>query len=50
MHGGAQGSGAPAGNRNALRHGFYTAEAIAERSLLKRLIRSSRATIDQLGR
>lgn len=31
MHGGADGSGAPKGNRNALRHGRYTAEAFAKR-------------------
>jgi hypothetical protein len=26
MHGGAPGSGAPIGNKNAFRHGCYTAE------------------------
>lgn len=26
MHGGAKGSGAPKGNQNALKHGFYSAE------------------------
>ena len=31
MHGGAAGSGAPIGNTNALRHGHYTAEAVAHR-------------------
>jgi hypothetical protein len=31
MHGGAAGSGAPTGNQNALRHGHYSAEAIARR-------------------
>ena len=31
MHSGADGSGAPKGNRNALRHGRYTGEAIAKR-------------------
>ena len=31
MHGGAPGSGAPRGNKNALKNGFYTREAIAER-------------------
>jgi hypothetical protein len=40
MHGGAQGSGAPNGERNGhYRHGFYTAEAIAERQALRALIR-----------
>ena len=40
MHGGAKGSGAPKGERDGhYRHGFYTAEAIAERQALKALIR-----------
>ncbi len=30
MHGGAKGSGAPRDNQNALKHGLYTREAIAE--------------------
>jgi hypothetical protein len=48
MHGGAVGSGAPAGNKNALRHGRYTAEAIARRRHLSDLIRQSRAVIAQI--
>jgi glucans biosynthesis protein len=35
MHGGAPGSGAPKGNKNALKHGYYTAEAIALRRQLR---------------
>jgi uncharacterized protein YjcR len=31
MHGGSAGSGAPLGNQNALKSGFYTRMAIAER-------------------
>ena len=31
MHGGALGSRAPRGNKNALKHGLYTREAIEER-------------------
>jgi uncharacterized protein YjcR len=50
MHGGAAGSGAPIGNKNALRHGHYTAEAISERRELAELIRLSRATLADLGR
>ena len=46
MHGGAEGSGAPEGNRNAFRHGRYSAEAIAKRRMLAALIRACR---DQLG-
>jgi hypothetical protein len=48
MHGGARGSGAPKGNRNAFQFGLYTAEAISEKRLLRLLIRQSRATIEQL--
>jgi uncharacterized protein YjcR len=42
MHGGAPGSGAPRSNKNALKHGFFTREAIAERRQLRQLIRQSR--------
>jgi len=42
MHGGAPGSGAPRGNKNALKHGFFTREAIAERQRLRELVRQSR--------
>jgi hypothetical protein len=42
MHGGARGSGAPHGNKNALKHGLYTREAIAERRQLRELMRQSR--------
>ena len=34
MHGGAPGSGAPFSNKNALKHGMYTREALAELKLL----------------
>jgi uncharacterized protein YjcR len=49
MHGGAAGSGAPAGNKNALRHGRYTAEAMAGRRHLSDLIRRSRAVIAEIA-
>ncbi len=42
MHGGAADSGAPLGNRNALRHGQYTAEAIADRRMIRDLLREGR--------
>jgi uncharacterized protein YjcR len=45
MHGGAPGSGAPRGNKNALKHGLYTREAIAERRQVRGLIRQSRMLI-----
>jgi uncharacterized protein YjcR len=48
MHGGAAGSGAPCGNKNALKHGRYTREAIAERRQLRALLRQSRSLIQQI--
>jgi uncharacterized protein YjcR len=42
MHGGAPGSGAPRGNKNALKHGRYSAKAIARRRYLHHLISESR--------
>jgi len=45
MHGGAYGSGAPRGNKNALKHGLYTREAIAQRRQLRELIRQARNTL-----
>jgi hypothetical protein len=48
MHGGAQGSGAPRGNKNALKHGLYTREAIAERRHLQNLMRQSRQMIKEI--
>jgi glucans biosynthesis protein len=39
MHGGAEGSGAPKGNKNALKHGRFTREAIQRRKLLKEQVR-----------
>ena len=41
MHGGAKGSGAPNGNRNALKHGAYTREAFRERAELRDLVQES---------
>ncbi len=48
MHGGAAGSGAPVGNRNALKHGLYTKQAIRERQALRRLIRDANALIEEI--
>jgi uncharacterized protein YjcR len=42
MHGGADGGDAPRGNRNALKHGRYTAEAIDQRREVAALIRACR--------
>ncbi|GBF26096.1 hypothetical protein MnTg02_01132 [bacterium MnTg02] len=48
MHGGAKGSGAPKGNQNALKHGRYTREAIAEQKALCDMIREFGATLDEI--
>jgi glucans biosynthesis protein len=48
MHGGAFGSGAPSGNKNALKHGLYTRESIKERQQLRDLLRQSRALIQSI--
>lgn len=48
MHGGAPGSGAPRGNRNALKHGLHTREAIAERRQLRELIRQSNKLLREI--
>lgn len=42
MHGGAHGSGAPKGNRNARKHGLFTAEALAERRQIRVLLGEAR--------
>jgi hypothetical protein len=41
MHGGTS-PGAPKGNKNALKHGRYTAEAISERRQIATLLRAMR--------
>ncbi len=38
MHGGAAGSGAPRGNRNALKHGLRSAEVLALRRQVRELV------------
>jgi uncharacterized protein YjcR len=40
MHGGMS-TGAPKGNKNAFKHGYYSAEAVAERRAVRDLIRAS---------
>jgi uncharacterized protein YjcR len=49
MHGGAPGSGAPRGNKNALKHGLYTREALEERRRVRELVRQSRNLILDLN-
>ena len=48
MHGGANGSGAPKGNQNALKHGVYTAEAKAMRRHVRALARQSKDLIEKI--
>ena len=48
MHGGAAGSGVPAGNQNALKLGLYTAEEQALKRHMSKLIRDSRKIIEQI--
>jgi hypothetical protein len=48
MYGGAEGSGAPEGNRNALKHGRYTAEAVARRREVAALLRACREQLDNI--
>jgi hypothetical protein len=38
MHGGTWGSGAPFGNGNAVKHGFFTREAIDERKFVRTVL------------
>jgi glucans biosynthesis protein len=47
MHGGADGSGAPPGNQNALKHGRFTRKAISERRALRDLIREFETTLER---
>jgi hypothetical protein len=46
MHGGAAGSGAPSNNQNALKHGLYTRQAIAERAAIQALLREAEETLE----
>ena len=46
MHGGAEGSGARAGNRNALKHGRYSLETIEFRRRMRELLREARELIE----
>ena len=45
FHGGANGIDGQPGNHNALKHGHYTAEAIAQRREVATLIRACREQI-----
>jgi glucans biosynthesis protein len=45
MHGGAKGSGAPRGNRNALKHGVFTRDALADRKAFNQVLREMRQAL-----
>ncbi len=47
MHGGAKGSGAPIGNRNALKTGVFTRERIAERKAFRSMFNDMKNTLEE---
>jgi hypothetical protein len=49
MHGGAKGSGARPGNRNAQKHGYYGAAAKAERRALRARMRGWAKQLREVG-
>jgi uncharacterized protein YjcR len=46
MHG--AGGGAPKGNRNALKHGYYSVQASRDRRAVAELIRYSRQLVERI--
>jgi hypothetical protein len=48
MHGGAEGSGAPRGNQNALKHGLRSAEALALQQQVRELLRGTRELLEKV--
>jgi hypothetical protein len=48
LHGGAPGSGAPRANRNARKHGRFTADAIAERRRIEALLKEARKLVEEM--
>ena len=48
LHGGKS-PGPPKGNKNALKHGYYTAEAISERKKVRELLRLIKETMELAG-
>lgn len=47
MHGGAEGSGAPIGNQNALKHGLYTREAREFEKHIRELLADGKELIEK---
>ena len=50
MHGGAWGSGAPLGNSNAVKHGYFTGEAIEERKFVRTVLAEAEKLLDWMDR
>jgi hypothetical protein len=50
MHGGAPGSGAPLGNKNALKTGRYTRKAKAEHKKILEILRHARELMEKVKR
>ena len=50
MHGGAAGSGAPLGNKNALKHGAYTRVAIERRAGIRKLVKEANKLAAELSK
>ena len=48
MHGGAERSGAPRANRNARKHGLFTADAIAERRRIQEVLGEARRLLEEM--
>ncbi|WP_283818177.1 HGGxSTG domain-containing protein [Bradyrhizobium campsiandrae] len=48
MHGGAWGSGAPFGNGNAFKHGYFTGEAIEERQFVRAVLEEAEDLLRRL--
>jgi glucans biosynthesis protein len=46
MHG--AGGGAPRGNKNALKHGLYTSEAVEERRMVAALTKQARELVQMV--
>lgn len=48
MHGGAEGSGAPKGNKNALKHGKYTKENLEFGKQIRAVVRMGKKTLQDM--
>ena len=48
MHGGAKGSGAPKGNRNAFKHGRYTREVLEHSKEVRDFLREGREFLREI--